>query len=340
MKGIPTVGNAAKSVEVSSGHQIMTAAEQRVVSPSSYFLRMRQLKTRKQNLALGRHAETLTAVERGRPYGWTIPRGRTSDIHFPATIREASRRQFGRSKPKGVALGIEVGDVREKLRSSKAPLTMVLVVDLSGSMLFNLNAVREALIRLHSDAHRYRDRVGIVALKDFGAVVVQHPITNLRVVANKLVHLRVSGYTPLASGMLKAREVLKEAERRSPSTVPVMVLITDGSANVPLKRSLETGETRTIEEAKVIVRDYEDLAIKDVFLVSQIIKREGISMVIVNTNPHPYGRESYGLEVTEQIALRTNGMHHAVGSSSTKEELVKNIVESLKEDEQTIARSF
>jgi len=206
-------------------------------------------------------------------------------------------------------------------------------------MLFNLNAVREALIRLHGDAHRYRDRVGIVALKDFGAVVVQHPITNLKVVANKLVRLRVSGYTPLASGMMKAREVLREAERRDSSTVPVMVIITDGSANVPLKRSLETGELRTIEEPRVVVREYEDLAVKDVFAVSKIIRRDGINAIVVNTNPHVYGRESYGFEVTRLIASTTNGAHHVVGTLETREKIVDNIVTSLKEDQDKLGAS-
>jgi Mg-chelatase subunit ChlD len=213
---------------------------------------------------------------------------------------------------------------------------MVFVVDLSGSMLLNLKAVKEALLRLHSDAHRYRDRVGIVALKDFGSIVIQHPITNLRVVANKLASLRVSGYTPLASGMLKAREVLKEAERRDPSTVPVMVIVTDGSANVPLKKSLETGEERNIEEARVIVREYEDLAVQDVFSVSQMIKREGINTIVVNTNAHAYGHETYGFEITKLIASKTNGTHHIVGTLATEKEMVENMLASLKEDQQKI----
>lgn len=336
LKGIPTVGKAAKTPEVSGGYPIMTATENNIVSPSKYFLQMGGVKTRKRGAYMGRHAQALSAVQRGRPYGWTIPHGKTSDIHIPATIREASRKQNGREKSSEVALEIRTEDLREKLRSRKAPLTMVFVVDLSGSMLLNLKAVKEALLRLHSDAHRYRDRVGIVVLKDFGAVVVQHPITNLRVVANKLASLRVSGYTPLASGMLKAREVLKEAERRDPSTVPVMVIVTDGSANVPLKKSLETGEVRIMEETRVIVREYEDLAVRDVFSVSQIIKREGINTIVVNTNPHAYGHETYGFEVTRLIASKTNGTHHVVGRLATEKEMVASMLESLKEDQEKI----
>jgi magnesium chelatase subunit D len=203
-------------------------------------------------------------------------------------------------------------------------------------MLLNLEAVKEALLKLHSDAYRYRDRVGIVALKGMGAVIVQHPITNLRVVANKLVSLRISGYTPLATGMLKAWEVLKEAKRRDPSTIPLMIIITDGNANVPLKRSLETGEVRRIEEVRVIVREYEDLATRDVISVSKMIKREGIRTIIINTNPHMYGRETYGFAVTDIISAITGGSHHIVGRLATREDVVKNMVERIREDQQKI----
>ena len=333
--GIPTVGNAVNS-SVSEGYPLMTGPGSKVVSPSKFYLKMGGIKTRRRGVHIGRHAEAVTASQRGRPYGWAFPHGRSSDIHIPATIREASRRQKNRERPSDVALKILAEDLREKLRTHKAALTMVFVVDVSGSMLFNLGAVKEALLGLHGDAHRYRDRVGIVALKDLGAVVVQHPITNLRVVANKLAGLHVSGYTPLASGMLKAWEVLKEAERRDPSTVPVMVIVTDGSANVPLKKSLETGEIRYIEETRVIVREYEDLAVRDVLSVSRMIKHERIHTIVVNTNPHLYGRETYGFEVTRLIASKTNGTHHDVGRLATQKEMVENMLEHLKEDQQQV----
>jgi Mg-chelatase subunit ChlD len=297
---------------------------------------MEKIKSTKQSAYAGRHAQAVTTLHRGKPYRWKFPHGKPRDIHLPATIREAARKQKNREKPSKTALKICLEDIREKLRLYKAPLTMIFVIDLSGSMLLNMDAVKEALLKLHRDAYRYRDRVGIVALKDVGAVVVQHPITNLRVVANKLLNLRVSGFTPLAAGMLKAREVLKEAKRRDSSTVSVMVIITDGSANVPLKRSLETGEVRQIEEVRIIVREYEDIAVKDVMSVSKMIKRERIHTIVVNTNPHMYGRETYGLLVTEIIASITNGSHHSIGRLTTKADMIGNMIEGIREDQRKI----
>jgi Mg-chelatase subunit ChlD len=216
-------------------------------------------------------------------------------------------------------------------------MTIIFVLDLSGSMMLSIDAIKKAILKLHGDAYHYRDRVGIVALKDMNAVVAQHPITNLQVVANKLIGLRISGYTPLAAGMLKAREVLKESKRRDPSTIPAMIVITDGSANVPLTRSLETGEVRFIEEPRVIVREYEDLAVHDVMAVSRIIKKEGINTIVINTNPHMYGRETYGFTVTQRIAADTNGRLHTVGRLTTEPELVERIVEKIAEDQRSIA---
>jgi Mg-chelatase subunit ChlI/Mg-chelatase subunit ChlD len=335
-KAIPTVSDVARFTEVSKGYSIITSLEKKIVSPSSFFLKMGKIKTRKQGVHAGKHAQAITSLNKGKPYGWRIPHGKPTDIHLPATIREAARKQKNRQKPSETALKICLEDVREKLRMYKSPLTMIFLIDLSGSMLLNLEGVKEALLKLHSDAYRSRDRVGIVALKGLRADVVQHPTTNLKVVANKLVNLRISGYTPLATGMLKTWEVLKEAKRRDPSTVSVMVVITDGSANVPLKRSLETGEVRQIEEVRVIVREYEDLSVEDVMSVSRLIKREGIHTIVINTNPHMYGRETYGFLVTEAIASITKGSHHVIGRLTTNKDIVENMIEQIREDERKV----
>ncbi|UCD39476.1 MAG: VWA domain-containing protein, partial [Candidatus Bathyarchaeota archaeon] len=337
MKGIPSVSSAAGPSDTIAGISIFNKIKGTALIPFKLFFNVNVSSSKKIGRHAGKRAETITTLHRGRPQGWKFSKDKPRDVHLPATIRAAALKQKHRKKPTQTALTINVEDIREKLRLYKAPMTLVFVIDLSGSMMLNIEAVKNALLKLHGDAYRYRDKVGIVALKDTGAVVVQHPTTNLRVVANKLLGLKISGFTSLAAGMLKAREVLKEAKRRDRSTIPVMVIITDGSANVPLLRSLATGEIRQFDEIGIITREFEELAVKDVIAVSKMIRKEGVHTVVVNTNPHLYGRETYGFSVTRQIASITGGSLHVVGRMVNSEELTERIFGEIAEDQRIIA---
>jgi Mg-chelatase subunit ChlD len=115
-----------------------------------------------------------------------------------------------------------------------------------------------------------------------------------------------------------------------------MIIMTDGSANVPLSRSMTTGEIRKFEEVDIAVRKYEDWAIDDVLVVSKLIKKEGINTIVVNTNPKLYGRETYGFFVTRSIASITRGALHEVGRLTTEDQFVREIVEGIAEDRRVI----
>jgi len=268
---------------------------------------------------VGKRAESITATHRGRARGWKIPSGKPRDVHFPATIRAAAKMQRFRDEPSNTALKVYPEDVREKLRIYRAPMTVVFVLDLSESMLYCIDDIKEAMLRLHNDAYRYRDKVGIVAFKEMGAVVVQHPTANLKVVANKLLRLRMSGFTPLAAGMYKALEVLKEAKRRDLSTIPVMAIITDGDANVPLRQDLHTGEVREFNALDVAFFKHEDEAIKDVLSISELIRKEGIYTVVVNAIPTSSGSPAAsGPITTRMIASATDGIYYEASGRIAK----------------------
>jgi len=333
---LPTVGSAAGPPQPAKGVSTLAKLKESFIAAFKFSPRAKAHR-RKLRSQVGKRAQTVTTLHRGRPYGWRMPKGDPQDIHLPATIRAAARNPKRQEKPLGIALKISLEDVREKLRLYKAPMTIMFVIDLSGSMLMNIEALKTAILNSHKEAYRSRDRVGIVAVKDTGAIVIQHPITNLRVVASKLAGLKISGFTPLASGMLKAWEVLKEAKRRDKSTIPVMIIMTDGSANVPMTRSLETGEVRKFDTVGIAIRNYEDMAIRDVIAVSKIIKKENINTIVVNTNLHLFGRETYGFVVTESIAAITKGALHTVGRLALQEEIVDKITTSIAEDRRLIA---
>ena len=275
---------------------------------------------------VGKRAVAVTSTQRGRVQGWDFPRGKPRNIHLPATIRAAAKAQKVRDKPADVTLSILAQDVKEKQMIYRAPLTIVFTLDLSESMLQNIDTIKEVMLKLHNDAYRYRDKVGVVTFKEMGAIVVQYPTTNLKMVASKLLSLQLSGFTPLAAGMSKALGVLKESKRMDISTIPAIVVVTDGDANVPLRRDLQNGEVREFGLMDTAFYKFEDQAIKDVISVCQLIKKENIYTVVINTLPvSPATQTSSGSFTTKMIASLTNGVHY---------ELTGN---TLAEDDQSVA---
>jgi magnesium chelatase subunit D len=266
---------------------------------------------------VGKRAVAVTSTQRGRVRGWDFPRGKPRNINLPATVRTAARAQKFRNKPANVALSILPEDVREKQMIYRAPLTIVFALDLSESMFQNIDAIREVMLKLHNDAYRYRDKVGIVTFKEMGAVVVQYPTTNLKMVASKLLRLRLSGFTPLAAGMSKALEILRESKRRDISTIPAMVIVTDGDANVPLRRDLRSGEVREFDLMDTAFYKFEDEAIKDVISVCGLIKKENVYTVVVNTLPvSPMMQTTSGSFTTRMIASMTSGVHYELAGNT------------------------
>jgi len=272
---------------------------------------------------VGKRAVAVTSTQRGRVQGWDFPRGKPRSIHLPATIRTAAKAQSSRERTDDVALAILPQDVKEKQMIYRAPLTIIFTLDLSESMFQNVDTIREVMLKLHNDAYRYRDKVGIVTFKEMGAIVIQYPTTNLKMVASKLMSLRLSGYTPLAAGMSKALEVLKESKRRDISTIPAMVIVTDGDANVPLRRDLQNGDVREFGLMDSAFLRFEDQAIKDVVSVCQLIKKENIYTVVINTLPvtRTTTLTATGHFTTKMIATLTNGVHYDLTSDTLTEDV-------------------
>jgi len=316
------------SSRLASGAQFLDRIKESRFLPFRFFSH-RKKPSKQPARTVGKRVESLTSIRRGRSVGWKASKGSPRDIHFPATIRSAARKQEGREHDSDIAIKIRPEDVREKLRIYRAPMTIVFVLDLSESMLEGIDSVKEVMLRLHNDAYRYRDRVGLVAFKETGAIVAQHPTTNLRLVTNKLLKLRMSGLTPLAAGMLKGLEVLKEEKRRNSSTIPVLTIITDGEANIPLRDDLRTGLTREFNPLDASFYHYEKEARTDAISVAQMIRKEEIQTVVINTAPTtPLSPEltffgeppTTGSWTTNTIATLTNGVHYELRLPSADRE--------------------
>ncbi len=187
---------------------------------------------------VGRRAGSIHSrqAEGGVLLGSGLPKGSPHNIHIPATIKAAALHTDPQitQKPR---IHIQSPDVREKRFQSWTPLTIIFVVDLSISMLKSFDKLQLSLIAFKTCLEGTRDRVGLIALKDWGAIEVQAPTTNWTRLVAKFMTLRLSGYTPLAAGLKRARETIKRERRRNPGTLPIVVVFSDFLPNIQLVNS-------------------------------------------------------------------------------------------------------
>ncbi|MDT3400034.1 VWA domain-containing protein, partial [Streptomyces sp. B1866] len=167
----------------------------------------------------------------GRTTGARRPRGALSALHLAATVRAAAPYQRARGRS-GPGLLLRRDDLREAVREGREGNLVLFVVDASGSMAARrrMGAVKGAVLSLLLDAYQRRDKVGLVTFRGADAEVALPPTSSVDAAAARLESLPTGGRTPLAAGLLKAREVLRVERLRDPSRRPLVVVVTDGRA--------------------------------------------------------------------------------------------------------------
>lgn len=179
--------------------------------------------------AAGRRSRART--EHGRTTGARRPRGSLTKLHLAATVQAAAPHQRARGRS-GRGLVVRRDDLRQATREGREGNLVLFVVDASGSMAARqrMSAVKGAVLSLLLDAYQRRDKVGLVTFRGKEAEVVLPPTSSVDAAASRLESLPTGGRTPLASGLLKAHDVLRVERLRDPSRRPLLVVVTDGRA--------------------------------------------------------------------------------------------------------------
>jgi magnesium chelatase subunit D len=190
--------------------------------------------------ATGKRSRTRVSRKSGR-YIASRPAKRVTDLALDATLREAAIYQRERraeqqpaDKPNRVIL--RRGDLRQKVRVRKTRNAVCFVVDASWSMAAEerMRATTSAVLSLLRDAYQRRDQVGLVSFqRDYATLLL--PLTNSIELAQKYLQtMPTGGKTPLSRGLMLGYDVLERARKRDPEVIPLMVLLTDGQANVAM----------------------------------------------------------------------------------------------------------
>ena len=184
----------------------------------------------------GRRMNTLALRNRGRYLRQRMPR-EGKDIAIDATIRAAApyqKARFAYNASRSNAIKVMGEDIREKERVGKTSSLVLFTVDASGSMGANerMESAKGAVLSLLMDSYQKRDKVGMVAFKGKDAELILPPCSSVDLAMSRLQELPTGGRTPLSAGLSRSLQILQGELRKDEEAKLMMVLISDGRANV------------------------------------------------------------------------------------------------------------
>jgi magnesium chelatase subunit D len=232
--------------------------------------------------SVGKREQMVYSSVRGKYSRSRFPRGNDGDIALDATLRAAAARMC---RPGG-RLEVRTEDLREKVRKHRSPYLIAFVLDNSWSMHVerNLEKTKGIVLDLLKDASIYHDKVAMVAFRNSrqpDATVCLPLTTSYALAAERLRKLTLSGTTPLPDAIRKAHGHLHQEVSKYRNAIPVIVIITDGLPNIPLRPGGDP--------------------YKDISLLCRRLRREGISTIVVDTEPK--GVEASGSNCREMAEL-------------------------------------
>lgn len=224
--------------------------------------------------AQGREGQRRKSQLRGRPIGTRAGALRDgARLSIVETLRSAApwqplrlRERAGRPGPR---ILVKRDDIRLMRFQQNTETTAIFVVDASGSSALNrLAEAKGAVEMLLADCYVRRDRVAVVAFRGQAAELLLPPTNSLVRAKRSLAGLPGGGATPLALGLDAAMALAAEEQRRG--RTPLMILLTDGRANI--------GRAGTPGRPQ---------AEADALSAAIPVRLAGISALLVDTSPRP-----------------------------------------------------
>jgi len=227
---------------------------------------IRQLKLGTDNKARkgsGRRSTVISNDKRGKYFSDRIPDEPTSDIALSATIRVAAPNQKYRNREEDMAISIKPSDIRAKKRIRKIGNTIVFVVDSSGSMGVSqrMKETKAAILSLLVDTYQKRDKVALVVFKQNKAELLLPPTSSVELAKKLLENIPTGGKSPLSHGLMAGLQCITSELKRHKDCKPLLVLISDGRANVSMNENLNP-----IEEANQIALQIKQMNIDSVVI--------------------------------------------------------------------------
>ena len=229
------------------------------------------------------------------------------DVAFDATLRAAAVRQVLNAKEKS-PFYILPSDLKKKVRLKKPSSLIVFCVDASDSMGVQqrMSAAKGAVISLLAEAYQKRDRVSLVIFRNENAKIVLPPTGSVALARRKLKRLPSGGATPFAHGLKESWRLIRLERVKDPHLTPLLVIISDGEANIPLYKG--------------------NPVMEELLNIAQAVSGDEIPSIVLDTKP---GKN----EILERFSTRLGAKYHKL-SRLVPEKIIRTIHEDMAEAQQ------
>jgi Mg-chelatase subunit ChlD len=257
-----------------------------------------KIKGKKKKRLYGKRIDSKT--QKGRYIKSKLPKDSSGDIAIDATLRAAALGSHGK-------INVKSEDLRHKIRKHGAKASIVMVVDISGSMFSDskANRLKGILNTVIEDANRHQDRVSVIGFKGQEAEIIIPTTRRATSFREQVDNIQVGGTTPLAAGMEKGLEILKK-EKLKAEFVPLLIVLSDGMPNIGL----------------------EEGPLKDALKIAEKIKEKEIHTLVINFEQSV----RYGHEVNMELALAAGGRYYDLEELKNPGMVIAQILDNEREN--------
>jgi magnesium chelatase subunit D len=171
-------------------------------------------------------------------------------------------------------LRIEPQDIRLHVRREEPGTFVLFLLDTSDSMgaLERMAVTKGAVLALLQRSYQERHVVALTTFGGGGAKTTLAPTKSVLLAKKALNALRPDGGTPLAAGIEACGELFSSAGRRYPGMRKILVIISDGEANIARERGVPP--------------------LRDALEAANRLRRSDIHAVLIDTKLPKVGKEN------------------------------------------------